>query len=649
MAENTLPQQIGRLKIVVCIKQVPLLSALRFDPETHRLVREGVPLEVNELDVYALAEAVRLREMHGGEVVAMTMGPPQAHEALAAAIASGANRAVHLNDRAFGGADTAATARALAMAIEREQPDLVFCGRHSIDAETSQVGPEIAELLGIPQVSAAQKVDVALLDGRPCVIVTRETDEGSETLSAPLPALVTTAEGLNEGIWPDEQAIQAASVLVDRYLVVTAADLTLDTSLFGQAGSPTWVAGVEPDNYRREGRVLAGDDPVALVETLVAVLEEQGLLGIDTTLTEIATNAQVGGERQQAKNGETLPGRDVWVIAEYSQHSQYSPQGIRTVTLELLGKGSELAAALHGELAAVLIGGPGIEQHAATLAAYGAERVYIAIDPALQPYTTDGYTAVVSMAIRNSQPAVVLLGSTANGRDLAPRVAARLGLGLTGDCIDLGLDEQLRLVQYKPAFGNQILSSILSNTRPAMATLRPGMLRAAQPDFTRGAVIDYLPTEGVAEQIRTSILGHEYQETGVNALESARTIVGIGIGAGEPDQYGPVLQLAELLGAAVGATRNVTDKGWMPKQAQIGLTGRAVAPRLYLALGIRGAAEHIAGIRKAEFVVSINKNKRAAIFRHSDLGVVGDVHVLVPLLVERLKHVIRSRSAGGGD
>lgn len=643
MAENTLPQQIGRLKIVVCIKQVPLLSALRFDPETHRLVREGVPLEVNELDVYALAEAVRLREMHGGEVVAMTMGPPQAHEALAAAIASGANRAVHLNDRAFGGADTAATARALAMAIEREQPDLVFCGRHSIDAETSQVGPEIAELLGIPQVSAAQKVDVALLDGRPCAIVTRETDEGSETLSAPLPALVTTAERLNEGIWPDEQAIQAASALVDRYMVVTAADLTLDTSLFGQAGSPTWVAGVEPDNYRREGRILAGDDPVALVDTLVAALEEQGLLGSKSPLAETTIDAQVSGGRQQAKKGETLPGRDVWVIAEYS------PQGIRTVTLELLGKGSELAAALQGELAAVLIGGPGIEQHAATLAAYGAERVYIATDPALQPYTTDGYTAVVSMAIRNSQPAIVLLGSTANGRDLAPRVAARLGLGLTGDCIDLGLDEQLRLVQYKPAFGNQILSSILSNTQPAMATLRPGMLRAARPDFTRIAAIEYLPTEGVAEQIRTSILGHEYKETGVNALESARTIVGIGIGAGEPEQYGPVLQLAGLLGAAVGATRNVTDKGWMPKQAQIGLTGRAVAPRLYLALGIRGAAEHIAGIRKAEFVVSINKNKRAAIFRHSDLGVVGDVHVLVPLLVERLKHTTRSRSAEGGD
>jgi electron transfer flavoprotein alpha subunit len=619
------------LRMVVCIKQVPLLSALRFDPETHRLVREGVPLEINELDVYALAEAVRLREQFGGEVVAMTMGPPQAHEALAAAIASGADRAIHLNDRAFGGADTAATARALALAIQREQPDLVFCGRHSIDAETSQVGPELAEMLGIPQVSAVQKLELEVVDGQLCVMATRETDEGSETLAAPLPVLLTTAERLNEGIWPDEEAIRKASALAERYQVVTAADLSGDSSLFGQAGSPTWVVGIEPDTYARAGRVLAGDDPAALADELVAVLEARGLLdagGDDKAGARDEADAQPAGLR---RSGEALPGRTVWVVAEHSR------QGIRKVTLELLGKGIELAAALQGELAALLIGGPHVEQHAAALAAYGAERVYIASDAALEHYTTDGYTAVVSSAIRNLRPAVVLLGSTANGRDLAPRVAARLGIGLTGDCIDLGIDEQLRLVQHKPAFGNQLLSFILSNTLPAMATLRPGMLRQARPDFSRAYVKEHLPTEDAAEAIRTRIMEHVYRDTGVEALEAARIIVGIGAGVGEPGNYGEVYRLAELLHAAIGATRNVTDQGWLSKHVQVGLTGRAVAPRLYLALGIRGAAEHIAGIRKAEFVVSINKNKRAPIFRHSDLGVVGDVYELLPLLIERLE------------
>jgi electron transfer flavoprotein alpha subunit len=625
--EDALHKNIGSLKIVVCIKQVPLLSALRFDPQTRRLVREGVPLELNELDVYALAEAGRLRDLHGGEVLAITMGPPQAREALANALAIGADRAIHLNDRAFGGADTAATARALALAIERERPDLILCGRHSIDAETSQVGPEIAEMLRLPQVSAAQKIELSSRGGQRELIVTRETDEGSETLALPLPALVTTAERINEGIWPDEQAIREASALASRYQLVTAADLSADSSLFGQKGSPTWVTTVEPDNYTREGRIIASNDPAQLIDLLIEGLEARGLLDQGEPTPHYAPGQSAIPKRQ----GDALPGKAVWVIAERS------PQGIRKVTLELLGKGGELAAAIQGELAAILIGGTDVEQHAATLAAYGAERVYIASHPSLEDYTTDGYSAIVSSAIGNLKPAMVLCGSTANGRDLAPRVAARLNLGLTGDCIDLGIDEQQRLVQYKPAFGNQIISAILSNTLPAMTTLRPGMLREAQPDFSRVPAIEYLPTEGIAEQIRARIVDREDRDTGVSELESASSIVGIGMGMGEPSQYTLAYRLAELLNAAIGATRNVTDQGWLPKQKQIGLTGRAVAPRLYFALGIRGAAEHIAGIRKAGYVVSINKNKRAAIFRHSDVGVVGDAHVLLPLLIARLE------------
>jgi electron transfer flavoprotein alpha subunit len=234
-------------------------------------------------------------------------------------------------------------------------------------------------------------------------------------------------------------------------------------------------------------------------------------------------------------------------------------------------------------------------------------------------------------------PAVVLLGSTADGRDLAPRVAARLALGLTGDCIDLAIDGQQRLVQAKPAFGGSIISYILSNTTPAMATLRPGMLQAAQPDFSLVPATEYLSTEAIANNIRTQIVSREYQDTGVAELESARIILGIGMGMGGPEHYTPVYHLAKLLSAAIGTTRNVADRGWFPKQKQIGLTGRAVASDLYIALGIRGAAEHLAGIRKVGYVVSINKNKRAAIFRHSDIGIVGDVHVLLPLLIARLE------------
>ena len=619
-------EEVGPLKIIVCIKQVPLLSALRFDPETRRLVREGVPVELNELDVYALTEAIRLRTQYGGEVIAITMGPPQAHEALATAIAMGADRAIHLNDRAFGGADTAATARALALTIGQEPFDLIFCGRHSIDAETSQVGPEIAEMLNLPQISAVQKIDTRRNGSGRELLATRETDEGSETLIAPLPALVTAAEKLNEGIWPDEQAMREASGQEDRYKVINAADLHADLNQLGQKGSPTWVAAVEEDTYTRAGEVITESDPAKAAALLLNALEARSLLRPDTTPSSQHTSASIAQHQ-----GEPLAGKAVWVVAEHS------PEGIRRVTLELLGKGIELATMLQGELAAMLIGGQDVARYADTLAAYGAERVYVAAYPALEHYTTDGYAAVLADAISRYSPTAVLLGSTANGRDLAPRVAARLNLGLTGDCIGLDINEQGQLVQLKPAFGNKILSSILSSTLPAMVTLRPGMLSAIAPDFRRTASIELLPTEGVAGRIRTRIVSQEQYDTGVSELESAQTVLGVGMGMGEPEQYGDLYKLATLLNAAIGATRNVADQGWLPKQKQVGLTGRAISPRLYIALGVRGAAEHIAGIRKAGFVVSINKNKRAAIFRHSDLGVVGDVHALLPHLIEQLK------------
>ncbi|HET7637382.1 MAG TPA: hypothetical protein VFK47_01455, partial [Ktedonobacteraceae bacterium] len=464
-----------------------------------------------------------------GEVIAITMGPPQAHDALATALAMGADRAIHLCDRTFGGADTAATARTLALALQREHADLILCGRHSIDAETAQVGPEIAEILDIPQISAILSIDIHVTNAGRQIITTRETDEGSETLLAPLPALVTAAERLNEGIWPDEHAIRKASEQNELYQLVTHADLQTDPKTLGQAGSPTWVVNVEPDTHARAGRIIAEADPAHAIDLLLADLEDQGLLGQDME----GQNAVEHHLRQAAplRLGDPVAGKAVWIVAEQDQ------RGIRQVTRELLGKGNELAAAMHGELAALLIGGEDVIQHSSTLAAYGAEKVYIAADSALTDYTTDGYAAVLAATIQQYNPAIVLLGSTANGRDLAPRVAARLHLGLTGDCIDLAIDEQQRLVQYKPAFGGSIISLILSNTTPAMATLRPGMLHASEPDFKRRPSIVTLPTTGIARQIRTRVTARTYQDTGVAELESAQVILGIGMGMGTPAEY----------------------------------------------------------------------------------------------------------------
>ncbi|HSV08111.1 MAG TPA: hypothetical protein VLI07_16475, partial [Candidatus Binatus sp.] len=444
------------MRLVVCVKYVPALGALRFDPATRRLVREGVPGEVSSFDLRALGAATALAKQHGGEVVALTMGPPAAREGLVECLALGADRGVHLLDSVLAGSDTLATARALAAGLRREAPDLILFGRASTDAETGQVGPEVAELLDLPQVTCARRLE---LDARARTFVAeRETDDGFETVSGALPAVVTAAEDLAEERFPSKAERQAAAA--KPIATFTAADLGVAADQVGTTGSPTWVAGIEPVEIKRRAELVAGDAPEAQARALAARLRELGALERKAELPSLP---------------ERTPGRgsSLWVVVELGR------EGVRPVTAELLTKAAELSLRLDGPVEAVVIGRGTMD--AAALASLGADRVLVADDPALAPYTTDAHAAVLADAIRARQPRLVLLGSTVRGRDLAPRVAGRLGLGLTGDAIDLDVDAEGRIRQHKPAFGGSIVAPILSRTRPEMATVRPGILRAARP------------------------------------------------------------------------------------------------------------------------------------------------------------------------
>src|SRR5947199_3861812 len=252
------------MRLVVCVKYVPTLGALRFDPDTRRLVREGVPGEVSSFDLRALGAATALAKAHGGEVVALTMGPPAAREGLVECLALGADRAVHLLDPLLAGSDTLATSRALAAGVRREAPDLVLFGRASTDAETGQVGPEVAELLGLPQVTAARRLTLDPAAGT--FVAERETDEGFETVTGPLPVVVTAAEDLAEERFPSKAERQAAAARP--IATLGAAEVGLLAEQVGARGSPTWVAGIEHVPSVRRGEVLAGDPPAALARAL---------------------------------------------------------------------------------------------------------------------------------------------------------------------------------------------------------------------------------------------------------------------------------------------------------------------------------------------------------------------------------------------
>ena len=606
------------MKSIVLVKQVPVVSAMKLDPETKTLQREGVPSEVSSFDVRGLLKALELRDEHGGEVVALTMGPPQAEEALRYCLALGADRAVHLTDRAFAGADTLATARTLALACEREGYDLILCGRHSTDAETGQVGPEIAELLDIPQVTG---VAALTLDANGKTLrVERETDSGFDTLECPLPALVSATEDLAPERFPRKAERQAAQEKPVE--TVTAGDLSADLAQFGAAGSPTWVESVQTVEDSRDSRVLEGELSEQ-IETLVQALLARGLFG---TWTDDGD-----ADEKKVRSADPELGKAVWVVAETLGDT------LRPVSFELLGKAVELSAQYGGEVGAVLIGN-GLDTHIAPLAEYGADVVYRAEDARLAGYDTDLYATLLSRAVQEHNPQVVLLGSTAIGRDLAPRVAARLGLGLTGDCVDLEVDNQGRLLQLKPAFGGNIVAPILSKTTPAMATVRPGMLSPSQPVAGRQARVERLTLEADVHS-RVQLVS----QTGADAakaaaLDAADIAIGVGKGIGGPENLPVIEQLAAVLGGApLASTRDISDLGWLPRQHQVGITGRAIAPKLYFAIGIRGAFEHMVGLRKAGTIVAINIKAKAPIFKTTDFGIVGDYAEVVPLLTEALR------------
>ena len=606
------------MKIAVCIKQVPLVSMLTFDNETRRLVRDGVPSEVNHFDFLAVCAAVDLKKEHGAEVVVYTMGPPQAREALVQCLAVGADRAVHLTDRAFAGSDTLATARALSMALSKEDFDLVLCGRNSVDSETGQVGPEIAELLSVPQVTNVRKL--ALEEAGNALRAERLTDDGHEVIVARLPALITVGEDVAEEVYPRREALQEAQS--KPIAEVSAAELSDDPASFGIDGSPTWVAEIYSVAPERDAVVVRDVDVDKAVERLLAYLDERG--AFDDSSDAASESRQRGGLRERSAAG------SVWVVAEVLG------QEIRPATLEILGRSVELADELGTNVEAVLIGNS-VSEHSAELAAHGADVVRVADDPRLAGYDTRTYTHVLARAIEAHRPYAVLFGSTVVGRDLASRLAARLGLGLTGDCVGLEIDDEGRLVQLKPAFGGNIVAPILSKTVPYMSTLRPGMLTPVQPDRSVEAPVEAMDLGGMPEPAVEIIERVVDRSAGGANLENAKIIVSAGQGIGGPENLPVLEELADALGAGLGATRNVTDLGWLPRQYQIGLSGKAVAPDLYFAVAIRGVFNHMVGVQKAGTIVAINDRARSPIFKAADFGIVGDYAEVVPALTAALR------------
>jgi electron transfer flavoprotein alpha subunit/NAD-dependent dihydropyrimidine dehydrogenase PreA subunit len=308
---------------------------------------------------------------------------------------------------------------------------------------------------------------------------------------------------------------------------------------------------------------------------------------------------------------------------------------IAPVVYELIGKGRELADKLEERLECVVLG-EHMTAQAEDLATYGVDRVYLFDSPLLADFRDDPYTYLLSTLIRAVKPSIVLIGATSIGRSLAPRLAIRLQTGLTADCTGLDIDDQGNLLQTRPAFGGNVMATILcTNHRPQMATVRyKVMKRAEKQPGRRGEIVLKDVVEALTDRTRILSVSTESEDV---SLTEAQIIVSGGKGLGSPDGFKLLEELADALGGAVGASRLVVDEGWIPFKHQVGLSGKTVRPRLYIACGISGAVQHLAGMQTSDVIVAINKDPSAPIFKIADYGIVGDLYDVIPEIIRLVK------------
>jgi electron transfer flavoprotein alpha subunit len=375
-------------------------------------------------------------------------------------------------------------------------------------------------------------------------------------------------------------------------------------------------------------RAIAVEDEVAQANDLCT------LCG---ACVNVCPQGALGIERRQASLEELSQYKGVFIWAECElSGAKYVP---KRVAYEILSQGRGLADQLGEQLSAVVLGDDRLNE-LDSLCYGGADRVLCCRHTLLGRYTSDGFTNVISAVIAKEKPSIFLYGATPNGRDLAPRVAARMRLGLTGDCTSLGIDEQGQLIQTRPAFGGNIMATIISPyTRPQTATVRPNVFAALGSDLTRPVSIEEVPVTLNKANIRTRLIEEIRLESEEERIEEAQIIVSAGRGCQDPINLDVIRTLARKLGGVLAGSRASVEAGWIPHSLQVGQSGTTVGPDLYIAVGISGAVQHVVGMSSSKIIIAINKDPEAPIFKIADLGIVGDALVIIPKLINEIERI----------
>jgi electron transfer flavoprotein alpha subunit len=331
--------------------------------------------------------------------------------------------------------------------------------------------------------------------------------------------------------------------------------------------------------------------------------------------------------------------RGVWVFVEQTEGEPHK------VSWELLGKGRELAAALGVELAAVVIG-EGVEKLCGEAFAYGADKTYLLDAPVFRYYRTETYLKGFIHLVERYKPEVILMGATGMGRDLAGAVATLLGTGLTADCTGLHIDDKRNLMQTRPAFGGNIMATIMCDKyRPQMATVRPRVMTMAEHDPVRTGILVREDCPIAEADVLTKVIEIISDRNAKDQVDvaAAEFIVSGGRGMMGPENFAMLQELADELGGVVGSSRSAVDAGWMPPERQVGQTGKTVRPKIYIACGISGAIQHLVGMQDSDTIIAINRDKEAPIFEVATYGIVGDLFQVIPALTARVRELKAQR------
>lgn len=634
------------------MKQVPLPTEMRMGADG-LMDRTKAKSMINADCAFGLEQGLQLKKhAPDAELIVVSMGPPSFEQSLKKALAMGYDRAMLLSDRKLGGSDTFATGYAISSLIKKlgfergcKDPFIVFSGRQTTDGDTAHVPSQVAENLDIPQATFVEKVEF-LGDH---VKVRRIIEGGYQILKLPVPCLISIAPTATPARHPSlAGAIRARNTKTE----VWSLDQTdADSTVVGLTGSPTLVSKVvDIQKDRPPVNMIMGHTNRELTEGLVSAIENlKGQVAdghshsasVSDTNTAAVTKVDSGFPRVDFRNG--ARGVMTWV----EMHGQTPARS----SLEILSQARKLADQLDTKVRSVVIGHD-IKGAAQEIIEHGADEVVIVDDPRLKEYTILPTAAALSQIIEQNRPEIALFGATTSGRELAPRLASRVRAGVTADCTSLEVGDYVHRIKkavfypvlqsIRPTYGESKLATIIGFWCPQMATARAGTFKILPRDPSRkGTVTEFKPVFRDSD-FRVEVLETRRESGGGDNLFVADIVVSGGRPAGDCDEFQLIQDLVEALrkqgiNADWGASRHAVDNGYAPYARQIGQTGKTIRPKIYLAVAISGAIQHLAGMKESGKIIAINQDPQAAIFRHADFGLVRDYREILPELIEKVK------------